>query len=201
MINNNRGTYKKNDSFKEVNKGCIGRTLKFGVVIILLLILASISVPSERRMKEAVINSSIICVMANLQHAEDESDDIVRNIKAMVTSVDPKLEKSLTSMKFYHQLNTIKIYPHALYSTASIHNVAHPSGTRVAIGIFGIIIPTVSMSDFLLRTDVIRKEYKNGEIIVNKPAVDTETEHLYDDDYNPYELGKQPRDLTPLEEE
>ena len=62
-----------------------------------------------------------------------------------------------------------------------MRNNAIPNGKRVGLGVFGLVIPMLDYSDFIMRTGPIRKEY-NQRIIQNEFSVDVEPGMDPDDD-------------------
>jgi len=67
-------------------------------------------------------------------------------------------------MDAFHKYNKLEIYRHSLFATAYVHNNFRPEGTRVGIGILGMVFPTVNFNDFLLRVAPIHRDYGDGVI-------------------------------------
>ena len=67
-------------------------------------------------------------------------------------------------MEDFHKYNRVEIYHHTFFSTSYIISNFNSSGARAAIGVFGMVIPTVNFGDFILRNGPVRKEY-NQRII------------------------------------
>ena len=53
-----RGTYEKDSYSKELGRSCLFKIFKLGGVIILLLIIAILTVPSEKRMKKGAFDEA-----------------------------------------------------------------------------------------------------------------------------------------------
>lgn len=187
MYQTDRGTYDKGSIGSQLGNSCLGRTVITAAIVAVLLVVAHYTVPSEQRMTEGTANGVTLCIISNIEHNQDAADDMVRNLSAVVTRVD-STGKEIEQFKMFNKLNRIAVYPHTFYSTVRIHNNAHADGVRVAVGLFGIVLPTVSASDYLLRTDSVRKDYKDiplGRQFVDE-GVDLGSD--YDDDFNPYEI-------------
>ncbi len=185
-----RGTYTKDSYSKELGKSCLFRFFKLGGVVILILVLAIFTVPSEERMKKGTFDAVVLCILGDLVGEQDRADDFARNMSSMVTRLDStsnRIEQVVT----FKKLNTMEVYNHLFYSTLYIHNSARPQGVRAAIGVFGLVIPTVGSNDFLLNTELMR--FDNGDRRLGVPAEEGDGslgDPLdYDDDYNPYEIG------------
>lgn len=187
MYQTDRGTYSKGNICSQLGNSCLGRTAITAAIVALILVAAHYTVPSEQQMREKAVNGIALCIISNIEHDQDAADDIVRNMAAVVTRVD-STGRNIEQIKMFNKLNRIAVYPHTFYSTVRIHNYAHAGGVRVAVGLFGIVFPTVSTSDYLLRTDAMQKDYKDvplGRHLVDEgadPGAD------YDDDFNPYEI-------------
>jgi hypothetical protein len=66
----------------------------------------------------------------------------------------------------------LEIFNHSFFRTAYIVNNIHPEGTRVGIGMFGVVYPTVLYKDLLLNVGPMQKKYKDGVIRTGVPAQD-----------------------------
>lgn len=185
-----RGTYEKDSYSKELGRSCLFKIFKLGGVIILLLIIAILTVPTEKRMKKGAFDAVVLCILGDLVGEQDRADDFARNMSSMVTRLDTT-SNNIEQVVTFSKLNTMEVYNHLFYSTLYIHNSARPQGVRVAIGIFGLVIPTVGSNDFLLNTEPM--QFENKDRILGRPAEPGEaplSDPLdYDDDYNPYEIG------------
>ena len=185
-----RGTYEKDSYSKELGRSCLFKIFKLGGVIILLLIIAILTVPTEKRMKKGAFDAVVLCILGDLVGEQDRADDFARNMSSMVTRLD-STSNNIEQVVTFSKLNTMEVYNHLFYSTLYIHNSARPQGVRVAIGIFGLVIPTVGSNDFLLNIEPMQFEKKDR--ILGRPVEPGEaplSDPLdYDDDYNPYEIG------------
>jgi hypothetical protein len=62
-------------------------------------------------------------------------------------------------MELFHKYNTMEIKRGRFYSKAVLRNNIRPEGTTIGIGILGMVVPTLSYNDFLLRTGPMHKGY------------------------------------------
>ena len=166
------------------------KIFKLGGVIILLLIIAILTVPTEKRMKKGAFDAVVLCILGDLVGEQDRADDFARNMSSMVTRLD-STSNNIEQVVTFSKLNTMEVYNHLFYSTLYIHNSARPQGVRAAIGIFGLVIPTVGSNDFLLNIEPMQFENRNR--VLGRPVEPGEAPQSdpldYDDDYNPYEIG------------
>ena len=108
------------------------------------------------------------CMEANSLEKGDVVDDYVRNLAFIFTTADSTaIPKDV--LDAYYKYNRLESYRHTFYSTSYIYNNMHPEGTRIGIGIFGLIIPTVLYQDILLDVGPVHKGYEqklNQQVIV-----------------------------------
>jgi hypothetical protein len=154
-----RGSYKKNESFlSSFSHSCLGKIIILAVILVILLFLAWISVPGKTTMTEEIEDDIRECIMSHDSIQGDWIDDAVNNVGHIVTHADSTFEsdKWETFLKF----NRLEYHRHPFYATVHVHNNLRPEGQRIGIGIWGIVIPTVTYSDLLLRTGVMHKGYE-----------------------------------------
>lgn len=174
MSQSNKESYKTRETYTQMFlHSCLGKLLILGGIIGVVLLFAHISIPSDKNMEEEVAGNIYKCIVSNDSLQGDKIDDAVRNFLSIFSSSADVSESE--KMKEFYTYNSIKIYHHPFYSTAYIHNNFKPEGTRVGIGVFGMIIPTVSYGDFLMSAAPVRKGY-NEQII--KDASFNEDEEL-----------------------
>ena len=97
----------------------------------------------------------------------DVVDDYVHNLTFIFTTADTTVIPQ-DDLEIFHKYNRLVSYRHTFYSTSYLHNNMHPEGTRVGVGMFGIIIPTVFFEDILLEVGTIHKGYEQR---LNQPEV------------------------------
>ena len=161
-------------------------------VILLLLLAAKMTIPSDEQMMYGTLDGVCQCIQKSHGVPGDKSDDIVRNTIASVSHETDTLKKD-TILADFKKFNRIEIYHHTFFSTAYIISNFNSRGARAAIGLFGMVIPTVNFNDFVLRNGPIRKEY-NQRIIRQTITSDT---YLGDNPdlgntYNTFEGGGSP---------
>ena len=67
----------------------------------------------------------------------------------------------------------MEIYHHPLYSTAYLFNNMHPEGVRIGVGVYGLVVPTLTFHDLLLDVGPMHKGY-NQKIIRTGVIPDTD---------------------------
>lgn len=159
MISND-STYRTKESMgKMFLHSCLGKIIILVAVILVLFIIAIISKPSQQEMETEMTDNIMQCIEANDSIEGDIIDDYVNNIGYIFTTADTANILKDLRVAFY-ELNRLEIYNHAAFRTAYIINNLHPDGTRVGVGIFGLVIPTVNFKDFLLRVGPMHKGYE-----------------------------------------
>ena len=189
MYQPDRGTYGKESYASMFFHSCLGKIVILVFLILALLLIARITIPSKEKMTAEMEDNIRECIQENDSIQGDKLDDMVGNVFRIFTKADTTANDKELVEAFY-QYNKLQIYPHFFYSTARIHNNFRPEGTRVGIGIFGLVIPTVNFNDFLLRTGPVRREY-NQQLI--KPTYSTDEYYGDNPDlgntYDTYEGG------------
>ena len=188
----NKSEYHKDTLASELRKCCLSKLIMLVAVILLLLLAAKMTVPSDDQMMYGTLDGVCQCIQKSHGVPGDKSDDIVRNTIASVSHETDTLKKD-TILADFKKFNRIEIYHHTFFSTAYIISNFNSRGARAAIGLFGMVIPTVNFNDFVLRNGPIRKEY-NQRIIRQTITSDT---YLGDNPdlgntYNTFEGGGSP---------
>ena len=141
---------------------CLGKSLILLGILVVLLIIAYFTAPSDKEMREEM-NDSI---------RGDQIDDYVHNIGFIFTKADTtKIAQEWREA--FDKYNRLEIYRHTFFTTAYIYNNIRAEGVRVGIGAFGVCVPTVNFNDFLLRTGPVHKGY-NQKLIRNGVIPDTD---------------------------
>lgn len=168
---------------------CLGKIVIAMGILIVLMVGAHMTVPTEQKMKDETMDNIYECIEANDSIHGDKIDDAVNNFFSMFTVADSTLINP-ELLQMFHKYNRVEIYRHGLYATAYVHNNLRPEGTRVAISVFGLVIPTVNFSDFLLQVGPVRGKY-NEKLIQNTYSDDGYMGNTPDlgDTYNSYEGG------------
>jgi hypothetical protein len=170
----NNTNYRTNESFtQEFTRSCLGRILILGVIILVGMGVAYFTAPREETMNEEMFDNLMQCLEENDGIKGDVVDDYVHNLMFIFTTADTTVIPE-DELKIYHKYNRLVSYRHTFYSTSHIYNNMHPEGTRVGVGVFGIIIPTVFYEDILLEVGTIHKGYeqKLNQEVINQPQDD-----------------------------
>lgn len=184
----NEDVYKGEALHTQVRRSCLGQLIFVALICALVLLVASMSVPSEKKMDAEIQDAIVECLNDPNCAQADAADDFVRNFTHMFTSADSIKDPSL--LKQFYKYNQVEVYTHTFYSTARIHNSFNPDGVRVAIGIFGLVIPTDNFARFQIHEGPMRKgynqriikaTYSSGEDFGNNPD--------FGNTYNTYEGG------------
>jgi hypothetical protein len=161
--------FKTNQSFtQEFTRSCLGRIIIAGVILLVAMLVAYFTAPKEPEMNLEMTDNIMQCLEVNTDNKGDVVDDIVHNLAFIFTTADTTMiPKDL--IETYYKHNRLESYRHTFFSTTYIHNNMHPEGTRVGVGVFGLIIPTVLYKDILLDVGPIHKGYEqklNQQVII-----------------------------------
>lgn len=161
--------FKTNRSFtQEFTRSCLGRIIIAGVILLVAMLVAYFTAPKEADMNLEMTDNIMQCLEVNTDNKGDVVDDIVHNLAFVFTTADTTMiPKDL--LETYYKHNRLESYRHTFFSTTYIHNNMHPEGTRVGVGVFGLIIPTVLYKDILLDVGPIHKGYEqklNQQVII-----------------------------------
>ena len=161
----NNGLYNQKQTMMQLfAKSCLGRIVIAAVSITIILFLASISIPSDTEFEQKISEDIQMCIIDNSNVRSDVIDDAVRNMTAIFTATGKNQDSTI--MADFNKYNKLVIHRHTFYSTARVYNNKKIEGTRSGIGIFGMIIPTITYSDLVLNAEPVRKEY-NQPLINN----------------------------------
>ena len=170
-IQTNKSEYHKETLAAEIKKSCLAKVIMLVAVMLLLMLSAKLTIPSDEQMMYGTLDGVCQCIQDSHGVPGDKSDDIVRNGIATV-SHETDSAKTDTILADFKKFNRVEIYHHTFFSTAYIISNFNSRGARAAVGIFGLVIPTVNFNDFVLRNGPIRKEY-NQRIIKQTITSDT----------------------------
>ena len=164
MDQTSNGGFKKNESaLQAFYHSCLGKIAILIGILIVLFIVALMTKPTQEEMEMEMVDNILQCIEANDSIQGDDIDDQVNNLNSMFSRADTaKINKELlTSLK---KNNRLEIYNHSFFRTAYIINNIYPQGTRVGVGMFGVVYPTVIYKDLLLNVGPMQKDYKDGVI-------------------------------------
>ena len=170
-IQTNKSEYHKETLAAEIKKSCLAKVIMLMAVMLLLMLSAKLTIPSDEQMMYGTLDGVCQCIQDSHGVPGDKSDDIVRNGIATVSHETDSAKKD-TILADFKKFNRVEIYHHTFFSTAYIISNFNSRGARAAVGIFGLVIPTVNFNDFVLRNGPIRKEY-NQRIIKQTITSDT----------------------------
>ena len=161
--------FKTNQSFtQEFTRSCLGRIIIAGVILLVAMFVAYFTAPKEADMNLEMTDNIMQCLEVNTDVKGDVVDDYVHNLAFIFTTADTTvIPKDI--IETYYKYNRLESYRHTFFSTTYIHNNMHPEGTRVGVGVFGLIIPTVLYKDILLDVGPIHKGYEqklNQQVII-----------------------------------
>jgi hypothetical protein len=186
----NRNSYKKKSLVAEFFNSCLGKIVILIAICLVLMVVALMSVPSDEKIMAEMNDNIRECIQDNDPIRGDAIDAFVDNINNIFTQADT-LRNDKEVMIAYRKYNRLKIYHHALFSTAHILNNMKPEGVRVGIGIFGMVIPTVAFSDLLISAGPARGNY-NERLINDAPLPDWDPGE--NPNINPYHYQGNPDD-------
>lgn len=170
-IQTNKSEYHKETLAAEIKKSCLAKVIMLVAVMLLLMLSAKLTIPSDEQMMYGTLDGVCQCIQDSHGVPGDKSDDIVRNGIATVSHETDSAKKD-TILADFKKFNRVEIYHHTFFSTAYIISNFNSRGARAAVGIFGLVIPTVNFNDFVLRNGPIRKDY-NQRIIKQTITSDT----------------------------
>jgi hypothetical protein len=170
-IQSHKSEYHKETLAAEIKKSCLAKVIMLVAVMLLLMLSAKLTIPSDEQMMYGTLDGVCQCIQDSHGVPGDKSDDIVRNGIATVSHETDSAKKD-TILADFKKFNRVEIYHHTFFSTAYIISNFNSRGARAAVGIFGLVIPTVNFNDFVLRNGPIRKEY-NQRIIKQTITSDT----------------------------
>lgn len=158
----------RSDNFKQKEtmghafaNSCLGRIVIFLCIIVVLLIVAIFTKPSKKVMAAETTDGILECIENNDSIKGDKIDDYITNFAHVFTKADTsQINKDLIEgLKKY---NRMEIHDHTFYRSAYLHNNVHPEGVRVAIGAYGLVLPTVTYSDLLLYIGKMHGEFNKA---------------------------------------
>lgn len=169
MVANQKESYKTNQNLlQEFYHSCFGKIIILLLMMALLLFVALITRPTKQQMLDEMEDNIRECLQENDSIKADGVDDVVNNFCNIFTTAG-ELASDSDVVAAYKKFNRLEVYQHPFYSTAHIINNIHPSGVRVGIGVFGVVIPTVSYKDLILFVSPIKNYNKTH--IVTPPVI------------------------------
>lgn len=185
----NSDTYKKETLFEEFYHSCLGKIIILAVVAVALFIIALFLQPDKEMVRMEAKANIHQCLQDNYESKDDELDEFFHNVSRTFTLTDTTLTNK-DVYEAFKRYNTLEVYSHSGYTTAYLHNAFNPGGTRIAIGIFGMVISTISYNDMVLDLGPARGKY-NEKLI--EPSLN-DMEMGENPALNPYHYKGNPED-------
>ncbi len=164
----NRSTYKKQSMSADFTNSCLGKLIILAGIILILLIVALFTVPSEEVTRTEMEDNIRECLQDNFEKRLDTADATFNNICRPFTEADSTFNDKEV-LEIFNRNNRLEINRHALYTTARLYNNLKPEGVCEGIGIFGIVIPIINYDDFLMAEGNVRG--KNHDRILPNNSV------------------------------
>ncbi len=184
----NKDLYQKDETIIHMfTHSCLGQLFILFAIVAIVAVVAMFTVPSEQDMISKVSVGIRQCIESNYDVKGDKIDDAVRNLSTVFSVTDSLAED--TYMDDFHRYNTLEVREHTLYSTVFVRNNLSPSGIRVGIGLFGMVFPTVSFDDMILRAGPVRREYNQRILKTNYAGEDLGNNPDFGDTYDTYQGG------------
>lgn len=158
MEPNNTSTFKRQSMTSEFTHSCLGKLVILAGFIVILLIVALLTVPSDKEMQAQMEDNIRECLQDNFEKRCDGADEFFNNLRRPFTEADTTFnDKEI--LETFNRNNNLEIFKHTLFSVARVSNNLHPEGMREGIGIFGIVIPILNYDDFLMAEGNIRGKH------------------------------------------
>jgi hypothetical protein len=156
-------------------RSCLGQFIIFAAIMLVLMIIASLTVPSEQEMDAKVTDDIRQWIESPDSIEGDKSsndwiDNTVSNIGFTFTEAGPNPNEKL--LQRYKKTNRLEQYEHTFFRTMYLYNNFSADGVRSSIGIFGMVIPLINYANFMPKEGVLQNNF-------NKPPKST----VIPDDY------------------
>lgn len=158
MQQTDRGNYRTRETAtQKFLHSCLGQLIIAGAVLAAVLVVAHMTVPDEETAMLEMDDNIRQCIEANDSLKTDWIDDAVNNVGYIFTTADSITNREIIDN--FVDYNTLSYHRYPFHSTVLIHNNFKPDGIRIGIGIFGVVIPTVTFNDFLFKIGPMHKGY------------------------------------------
>ncbi len=120
------------------------------IIFIAILIWAYNGKPAEEKVRDAIIEDVRSCIADKTSSTLDFLSDgeSLGALASMFINESDDAKENITQS--FNKLNKIEVNEHWFWNTGEIINSDHPSGTTVAVGVCGFVIPFVGWDDFKL---------------------------------------------------
>ncbi len=148
-----RGSYRtKESAFKKFSHTCLGKVVIALGILVILLIIAWLTNPSEKKMKEEMDDNIKQSIWSRDSINADALDIFVSNIQHTFTHFKDSVTADMkVRMARFERENKKTFYDHTFFSTMYITCGFKGITTRCGIGIFGMVIPTEDFNKFIPR--------------------------------------------------
>ena len=111
---------------------CLGKSLILLGILVVLLIIAYFTAPSDKEMREEMNDAIMQCMEMNDSIRGDQIDDYVHNIGFIFTKADTtKIAQEWREA--FDKYNRLEIYRHTFFTTAYIYNNIRAEGVRLHV--------------------------------------------------------------------
>jgi hypothetical protein len=167
----NEDSFNKHESaWQQFHKSCLGRIVILAAIILLLMLIAIVTRPSEEKIRKETRDNIIELIHDNDSSRQDQVENTFANLAYIFTSHDTLSED--TMWHTFNRFNTLEYRSHTLYSEMRLHNTIHVMGVNCALGFLGMVIPTIEYDDLLLWADIMKKEYQPQQVTISDPVDD-----------------------------
>jgi hypothetical protein len=181
MYQTDRGTYRTNQNmFKQFRQSCLGKiAIAMGIVVVLLII-AAISNPSYKKMKDGMEDNIKQSIWSRDSITADGMDIFMSNIGHTFSrfndSVTTDMQRRWEMFISYADStgkpgNGLGYKSHLFWSTFNLRDNLRSEEVCAGIGIFGMVIPLVDFNKFLPREGPVI-DYDNKPLIEHQGTDD-----------------------------
>ena len=156
MYQSDRGSYRNEQTFSNfLFHSCLGKLIILAAVLVILGIIAFLTNPSEQTMRSKMVDNIRQVIEAPDSTHHDWMDDVVNNVGYAFTEAGPTVNKEL--LNSFNRFNRMEYHDYGIYSTMVLFNNFQVTGTNCGVGIFGLVIPTVTYDELLLHAQPIHQ--------------------------------------------
>ena len=178
----------KESGFKQFRRSCLGKIVIAAGVFVILLIIAWLTNPSEKKMWTEMLDNIRQSIESRDSIEADWMDVFVSNIGNIFSKADG--EPNQARLDLFNKFNIQEYYDNTFFSTMHVYNSVRAQDEVCGIGIFGLVIPLANFNKFLPREGPMRTEYNqpliepsgNGDEYYGETNVDVF--HYQDDENN-----------------
>lgn len=166
MHQTDRGTYRKDESaFRKFRRSCLGKIVIALVVFILLLIVAWLTNPSDKKMREEMDDNIKQSIWSRDSITADGLDIFVSNVGHTFTHWNDSVTDDMKNRwRRFNDNNRKDYYDHTFFTTMYINCNFKGVTKRVGLGIFGLVIPLVDFNQFVPREGPM-PDYQDPKLI------------------------------------